>query len=600
MRTIHVACQSTSQFAPDCAVMLRSLLAQNPSEELIVHFLYGENISSGDRNRLAEIVTGLGASWEPVRVPDSLLAGLPAMERYGGLTVWFRLLLPRLLADLDRVLYLDADLLVLEPVRPLWETELAGGCLAAATQPLIGVDKRRVTRDLGLPDPRRYFNTGVMVMDLDRLRSTGLMLEAERVPRERGRPVPWADQDSLNVALWDQRIDLHPRWNVMNPCFELPARYLPWRPEEILAATTHPAIVHFIGPYKPWHYRLRHPYADRYFAHLEQTPWRGRRIREGRSLRHGVLRKLPPYAAWRYEQAEYALRRTAPVPGRTIRGLAKRVLSRRRRLYGWARAAYRLARPRSAPEPLTDILDAFADSTPDACFLQIGAGDADYGDPLCRYVARAGWRGTMVEPVPYLFDRLRSRYAGSERITLVNAAITEADGKVPFYYLAQSDDPGLPEWYDKLGSLAIENILHPYHVRNIPDLAERVVCEQVRGSTFETLWRTNPLPRLDLLLVDAEGQDDRILSQIDFERHRPAIVIYERQHLTDDRRAALQERLSTHGYRVLDLGPDALAVRHDGPLTVRLAMRRHRRRWRRPSAPNSGSSRRRLVPSGRL
>jgi FkbM family methyltransferase len=403
------------------------------------------------------------------------------------------------------------------------------------------------------------------------------MVRAERVPRDRTRPVPWADQDSLNVALWDQRVDLHPRWNVMNPCFELPARYLPWPREQVVEATEHPAIVHFIGAYKPWHYRLRHAYAGRYFTHLEQTPWRGRKTREGRTLRHAALKRLPPHTALRYEQAEYAVRRAGAVPGRAARGLAKRALSRHRRLYGWARTAYRVARPRSAPEPLPDVLDAFADSTPDACFLQIGAGDADYGDPLRRYVDRLGWRGVMVEPVPYLFERLRSRYAGSRRITLVNAAITEADGEIPFYYLAQSEDPGLPEWYDKLGSLDIENILHPYHVDNIPDLAERVVCRQVCGWTLATLWRAHPLPRLDLLLVDAEGHDDRILGQIDLDRHRPTIVIYERQHLTDVRRATVQERLSAHGYRVLDLGADALAVRRDAPLAVRLALRRHGR-----------------------
>jgi FkbM family methyltransferase len=557
--------------------MLRSLLLENRDEKFVIHFLHDGAIPADDRDRLASIVEGFGASWEPVGIGADLISGFPAMERYGGFAVWFRLLLPRLLGDVERVLYLDADLLILERIRALWEIDLGERCLAAATQPLLRGNRQRVVRDLGLPDAGRYFNTGVMVMDLARLRDTGLMLEAERVPREGAIPIPWADQDSLNVAMWAQRVDLHPRWNVMNPCFELPLRHLPWSREQVAEAVAHPAIIHFIGPYKPWHYRLRHPYAARYFAHLEQTPWRGR-SRQGRSTRHVILRPLPPLVALRYEMAEYALKRAAVAAKRGTFNRLRRGLSHSRRLYALARAAHRLLSPASAPEALTDILDAFADATPDACFIQIGSNDADFGDPLRPYVESRGWRGIMVEPVPYVFERLRSRYADNGRITLVNAAIAAEDRQLPFYYVAESDDVNLPEWYDKLGSFDLENVLHPYHLEHIPDLADRVVCEEVRCSTFEALWSAHTLPRLDLVHVDAEGYDDEILKQIDLDRLRPTLLLYEHKHLSEDRREAIEAQLAGGGYELLDLGPDALAVRADAPLLVRLAVRRHRGR----------------------
>lgn len=574
---IHVACQTNARFAADCAVMLRSLLAENPDESFVVHFLHDDALPAETLEGLAEVAIGLGASWRPVRIGDQLASGFPSLERYGGVTAWFRLLLPRLLEGVPRVLYLDADLLITGPLRAVWEQDLEGNCLAAVTNPLLGRDRRRVIEDLGLPHPDRYFNSGVMLMDLDLLRATGLMLDAERIARERSVPTPWADQEPLNAALWRHRLDLHPRWNVMNPCFDLPPRLLPWSRKQVAEAVADPAIVHFIGPYKPWHYRLRHAYAKRYFGHLERTPFRDR-PREGRTTRHMLLRSLPPYVAMRYEMTEYELQRAARAAPRASAERVRGFLMRHPYARARVRALRRLFQPGSAPGPLVDIVDALADSTPEVCFIQIGSNDADHGDPLRPYVETRGWRGVLVEPVPYVFERLRRRYGEDPRLELVNAAVAAEDGHLPFYFLTESDDPGLPEWYDQIGSFDLDNVLQPYHVEQIPDLASRVVQADVPCCSFDTLWQAHHLPRLDLLHVDAEGYDDQILAQIDLAQLRPTVVLYEHKHLDAARRETVIDRFAAHGYRVLDLGPDAVAVRSDAPMLVRLATRRHARR----------------------
>lgn len=573
--TIHVACQTNSRFAPDCAVMLHSLLSERSAEGLAVHFLHDDALPEADLARLAGTVLEGGGQWLPHLVGQELVAGFPVLERYGGVTAWFRLLLPRLLPDLDRILYLDADLMIVGSLAALWETDLEGRCLAAVTNPLLGADRRRVVSDLGLPDPGRYFNSGVMLMDLERLRQTGLMGRAEEIARARSVPTPWADQEPLNAALWAERLDLHPRWNLMNPILDLPMRRLPWSPAQITEAIADPAIIHFIGPYKPWHYRLRHPYSERYFAHLRQTPWRAREV-EGRTLRNSALRSLPARRALQYEAAEYALKRGARrAPGRISQAL-RRALATDPRLYAWARAAYRTVRADVARPVLSDLLGALADARPGACFIQIGANDAAHNDPLRPYVESHRWRGVLVEPVPYVFERLRNRYGENPRIALVNAAVATEDGEMPFYYLPQSDDPSLPEWYDQIGSFVRENVLHPYHQEQIPGLAERIVCAPVRCLTFASLWRAHPLPRLDLVHIDAEGYDDQILAQIDLAQLRPTMILYEHKHLDQVRRRAVRERLAGAGYRWLDLGDDALAVGPGAPLLVRLAVWRHR------------------------
>jgi lipopolysaccharide biosynthesis glycosyltransferase len=169
-------------------------------------------------------------------------------------------------------------------------------------------------RDLGLPDARRYFNSGVMVMDLRRLRDDGRVVQVADLIRSASVPMPWADQDPLNAVLHGERLDLHPRWNVMTPVFDLPAPMLPWTVEEIEEAKAEPAVVHFIGEYKPWHYRCRHPYREAWFEQLAGTPWAGRPV-EGRTLEHILLRPLPP--RWQ-PKTEAWLQRLAARGRRTI------------------------------------------------------------------------------------------------------------------------------------------------------------------------------------------------------------------------------------------------------------------------------------------
>jgi FkbM family methyltransferase len=579
MDPIHIACQCDARFAPDCAVMLHSLLSANAGERFVVHFVHDETLAARDRDRLAQIVGDFGSVWEPASVDEHVASQFPFMERYGGATAWFRLLLPRLFEQVSRVLYLDADTMVIGGVRELWETELAGSSLAAVTQPLIRADRERVVRDLGLPDARRFFNSGVMVLDLDRLRQTGLMAEVERFARDRLVPMPWADQEPLNAVLWSERVELHPRWNVMNPCFELPARYLPWPPAKTAEAVRDPAIVHFIGPYKPAHYRLRHPFKAIYFEHLRELGW-SMPAEQGRTMRHAALRSLPPVWALRYELAETRLRAGLRGPEVRFRRLAARAIGPRSRAYGWLRAAHRMARPGAAPAPLSDLLDAFADSVPGACFVQIGSNDGDHGDPLRPYVDSRRWRGILVEPVPHVFERLRSKRGDNEQLTLVNAAIAPQDGPMPFYYVAESEDPTLPPWYDEIGSFSLDNVLHPYHVEQIPDLADRIVEAEVMCTSFERLWRTHALPRLDLMHIDAEGFDDVILEQLDLAQLRPVLILYESKHLPVSRADAASARLEQHGYDVLELGPDTIAISRTAPLLIQLAAGRQRRRSR--------------------
>lgn len=224
------------------------------------------------------------------------------------------------------------------------------------------------------------------------------------------------------------------------------------------------------------------------------------------------------------------------------------------------------------------LLRAFAEAHPDAVFVEIGANDGEQHDHLRPYILERGWSGIMVEPVPYVFERLRRNYGGFERVQLANVAIADADGTVPFHHLvAPPDDLAaekLPSWYDAIGSLSRDAVLS--HTGHFPDLESRLVTTEVPSLTYQSLLDRHGVERVDLLLIDAEGLDWHILESIDFCARPPRLVIYEHYHLSRSDRARADEHMRAHGYETLEEAFDTFCVRTDRDDSLTRAFRRTR------------------------
>jgi FkbM family methyltransferase len=226
----------------------------------------------------------------------------------------------------------------------------------------------------------------------------------------------------------------------------------------------------------------------------------------------------------------------------------------------WARLKHRrLLRRMAGPR----LLQAFAAAYPEAFFVEVGANDGDHHDHLRPIIRSRPWRGIMVEPVPYVFARLRSNYGDlADRIALENAAIAERDGTLPFFHMPEvgpDERASLPPWYDEIGSFAREALLT--HAEDIPGLEQRMVETPVPALTFESLCRKHGASHVDLLLIDTEGYDWRIIQSLDLRgRLRPRLLVYEHFHLPPDQRAACREHLEAAGYETLEEGFDTFCL----------------------------------------
>ena len=269
--TLHVGCGGDVAYLPHTAAMIASVVEHAGPLHVHVHYMHEPRLSQRDRTRFEEFATGLGADATLIEVSDEKIAGLPGSRHLTG-PMWYRCFLPELAPEVGKILYLDADTLALDSLEPLWAVELAGKMIAAVTnvwEPWnIGY-----AESLSLATP--YFNSGVMLMDLERMRhenATAPILEYAYAHLDR---LPFGDQDPLNVALSASRVELHPRWNVMNSVLYFDNAAEVFGEEAVAEARADPAIRHFEGPSinKPWHYMCPWEGKDVYFDYRAKTPW---------------------------------------------------------------------------------------------------------------------------------------------------------------------------------------------------------------------------------------------------------------------------------------------------------------------------------------
>lgn len=284
--------------------MLHSAITSSPDQRFVVHVLHGGDVDPDDRAKLCQMVTSLGSSLRFVEIEAAMTEALP--EGYFPRTVWYRIFLPDLLPDTDKVVYLDSDVVVVDDLAPLWDVDLDGFLLGAVTNPLYSF-MPPYPRTLGIERDVEYFNSGVLVMNLALMRTERTVAHLrDYASAHPGNAYP--DQDALNVVCGSSRYALHARWNVQSTFFELSPSEIPLPEREVREAVENPAVLHFIGPFKPWQYLCRHPHQETYLRHAKATPWGEPRL-VGRTPRTVVLRRLPLVWIDRWLRAEHALAR---------------------------------------------------------------------------------------------------------------------------------------------------------------------------------------------------------------------------------------------------------------------------------------------------
>ncbi|HET6963620.1 MAG TPA: FkbM family methyltransferase [Acidimicrobiales bacterium] len=210
-------------------------------------------------------------------------------------------------------------------------------------------------------------------------------------------------------------------------------------------------------------------------------------------------------------------------------------------------------------DPRSRVIAEFARCFPAAFFVQVGSNDGLKLDPLRPHILERRWSGIMIEPLPYVFEQLAAEYRGHPRIILENVAVADHDGTAELFYIPESADATLPNWYDALGTFRKDVLLK--HTEFIPDIAERIASVEVPCLTFGTICTRNGVERVDLVQIDTEGYDYEVIKLIDLERYAPKLLMFEHLHLAPADREACMAHLRSHGYEDISDSMDTVCLR---------------------------------------
>lgn len=267
METIDLLVSLDENYLPQLRVMLYSASLNNPGVHFRV-FLLHRGFSTELLSSLSRQLEVLDMELRAIRVDERLFENAPVMKQYPQ-EMYYRLLAAQLLPeDMDRIIYLDPDILVINPLTPLWRLDMGGKLFAAAAHTGMTELANNVNR-LRLGTERNYFNSGVLLIDLASCRTEVKPEEIFSYVSEHADELVLPDQDVLNALYSSRILELDDAlWNYDARNFK---NYL-MRSNGVADmewVIEHTVVLHFCGRAKPWKPHYRHRFGMLYL-HYEQ------------------------------------------------------------------------------------------------------------------------------------------------------------------------------------------------------------------------------------------------------------------------------------------------------------------------------------------
>ena len=246
--TFHFAFCVNDQYVDFIRPAIMALKENHKNDTCVVHVV-SDRISNKNHKYLCELFNNERFSLQVHILSDSSLKGLKT--RHWPVHIWYRVLLANTLEDrIDKVLYLDADTLVLKNLSELFSMDMANKSIAAAIdyQDLFN----NVFERCGYEKDKGYICSGVILMNLRYWRENNLSEKILSWARENDDKLRCPDQDAINYICRDSKIILPMRYGIMDCFFTDPLFTDAGYADQIQECRYNPVIVHYNGR-TPWY-----------------------------------------------------------------------------------------------------------------------------------------------------------------------------------------------------------------------------------------------------------------------------------------------------------------------------------------------------------
>lgn len=262
---MNIALCTDENFSIPALVCLTSVFENNKDEKCHVYVLT-DGISDKAHGKFMRLSTIYNRTIDVIIIDKHQFEGLIVNERF-PISMYYRFILPEILPEIDKVLYLDCDIIVRHSLKEMYDTDLKGNAVAA----IVGesCDDIHWTNMLRLKSP--YFNSGVLLINLNFWRKNDIPLKLIKWTAHNPILCSLPDQNALNKVLEGHIIYLNYTYNYQEWWFGDMTNwvhYSKW--DEIRAIGENPVIVHFCEAEKPWFIECKNPYQKEflYYARL--------------------------------------------------------------------------------------------------------------------------------------------------------------------------------------------------------------------------------------------------------------------------------------------------------------------------------------------
>lgn len=249
MDTITLLATLNENYIHQFQVFLTSVYWNNPKETFEICLLHN-GISDSVLDPIHRQCQSFHYIFHPVHVDNNLFSDAPVSKQYPK-EMYYRLLAGQFFPKYKRMLYMDPDILIINPLRPLWEKELSDNLFAAAAH----TGKTELANNLNrlrLGTDQDYFNSGVLLINLEQCRKKIDPQILFQYTATHSRELVLPDQDLLNALYGNQILPLEDvLWNYdarnyNTYLFSSGGKYnIKWVME-------HTSVLHFCGRSKPW------------------------------------------------------------------------------------------------------------------------------------------------------------------------------------------------------------------------------------------------------------------------------------------------------------------------------------------------------------
>lgn len=278
---MNIVCATDNDFVQHCTIMLTSLLMNNRN---CVIYLLTESLTFKNIRIIKEQVEALGGEFCLCKVDACIIKKLPmpidSNLSHISRATYYRLLIPEILpSEVDKVLYLDCDIIINGSLLNLWNIDMTGYALAAVPQIGSGHEAER----LGYPIKFGYFNAGVNVINMEYWRKNAISKALIDYAVRNFNNIKYHDQDVLNAVLYNKTYHLLPMWNMTSLMYSY---FLNRRgdrkngviindykveKDNVKRYLNNPIVVHYTSKPKPWQKGCIHPFSYLYYRYALKT-----------------------------------------------------------------------------------------------------------------------------------------------------------------------------------------------------------------------------------------------------------------------------------------------------------------------------------------